>query len=100
MREALGNADGVMPIAARSFGTIAILVLILFATTAFSGFHRDDRGIVTASATDRYVASVRDDSPVLNKQDLAGNAEADGKAQQQGDAGKKEPEGNVQDLTY
>jgi hypothetical protein len=153
-REALGNADGEMPTAKGTVGTIAIFVLILFAATALSGFHRDDRKIVTASATDRNAASVHDDSPMLKKQDLAakakpegnaqqqgeenliqiysdwiqaehgrvglyaqdaltlkkqylaGNAEPEGKEQQrgteqqQGEASKKEPEGNVQDLTY
>lgn len=100
MREALGNADGEMPTAERTFGIIAVFVLILFTTAALSGFHRDDGKIVTASATDRYVASVHDDSPMLKKQDLAGKAAPEGKAQQHGEAGIKEAEGNVQDLTY
>lgn len=150
MREVLGNSDGEIPTAKGTVGTIAIVVIILFAATALAGFHRDDGKMVmvTGSATDRYVASVRDNSPMLKKQDqaakaepegkaqqqreenliqiytdwiqaehgrvglyaqdaptlekqyLAGNAEPEGKEQQQSEAAKKEPEGNVQDLTY
>jgi hypothetical protein len=40
------------------------------------------------------------DAPTLEKQYLAGNAEPEGKEKQQVETGKKEPEGNVQDLTY
>lgn len=40
------------------------------------------------------------DAPTLEKQYLAGNAEPEGKEQQQSEASKKEPDGNVQDLTY
>lgn len=100
MREVLGNSDGELPTAKGTVGTIAIVVLILFAATALAGFHRDDGKVVTASATGRYVASVHDDSPMLKKQDLAARAEPGGKAPQQGQAGSKEPDGNVQDLTY
>lgn len=94
MREALGNEDGEMSTAQVTYGTIAVFVLILFAATALSGRHQDDRKIVAASVTDRYVASIYDDSMMLKKQEPAGQA------QQQGAASTKEPEGNVQDLTY
>jgi hypothetical protein len=40
------------------------------------------------------------DAPRQERQYLAGNAEPEGKEQQQSEASKKEPEGNVQDLTY
>jgi hypothetical protein len=100
MREALGNADGEMPAAERNYAAIAIFALILFAVTALSGFHQDDRKIVTAAVTDRYVASGRDDSPMPMKQNLAGKAQPEGQAQRQSEARGKEAEGNVQDLTY
>lgn len=89
-REALGNTDGEMPTAESTFVIIGIVALILYCVAA----------IVTASATDWYVASVHHDSPTLTKQYLVGNAEPEGKEQQQGEASKKETEGNVQDLTY
>lgn len=100
MREALGNEDGEMSTAQVTYGTIAIFVLILFAATALSGHHQDDRKFVAASVTDRYVASIYDDSSTLKNQDPAVKAEPDGKAQQQDGPSTKEPEGNVQDLTY
>jgi hypothetical protein len=100
IHEVLGNSDGEIPTAKGTVGTIAIVVLILFAATALAGFHRDDGKTVTASATGRYVVSVHDDSPMLKKQDLAAKAEPEGNAQQQAETGKKEPDGNVQDLTY
>jgi hypothetical protein len=84
--EALGNAGGEMPTAESTFWIIGIVALILYWVAA----------IAVASATDRYVASIHHDSPMLKKQYLAGNAEPEGKEQQQGQASKKEPEGNVQ----
>lgn len=100
MREALGNEDGEMPAAKRPAGPIAVFILILFAVTALSSFHRDDRKIVTATVTDRYAASGHDDSPMLMKHNLAGNAQPEGLPQRQSEASGKETEGNVQDLTY
>lgn len=100
-REALGNTAGdEMPSTEIKYLTISIIALILFAVTALAGYQPDDRKIVTASTTERYAAAVHEDSPALKTQDPRGMAQVETKEWQQGDAGKRVTDGNVQDLTY
>ena len=100
MREAQVSKDGEMPAAEHPLTPIALVALILFAVTALSGFHQDDRKIVTAPVAERYVAAVHGDAPLQQQQDRAGMTAPQPEGQQQVEAGTKEPEGNVQDLTY
>ena len=100
MREALGNVDGEMPIAYGTLRAIAAAVLIILAAVALSAGKVVERSAIAASTSDAYIASVHYDAPALTTQDLGDRTASEVEVQPQGTVVKKEPEGNVVDMTY
>ena len=102
MCEALGKAYGEMPVTHSNLRAIAALAIVLFVAMALAACQADERSTLAASTSDAYLASASNDALTLKAQEPLDKTapEAEVKAQPQGAASKKEPEGNVVDMTY
>lgn len=102
MCEALDNAYGEMPVTHDHLRAIAAVAIVLFVAMALAACQADERSTLTASTSDAYLASAHNEALTLKTQEPLDKTapEAAVKAQPQGEAGKKEPEGNVVDMTY
>ena len=102
--ETLGKAYGEMPVTHGNLRAIAALAIIFFTAIALLACQADERSALAASTSDAYLASANYDALALKTQQpldtTAPEAEANVKAQPQGESSKKEPEGNVVDMTY
>jgi hypothetical protein len=80
--------------------TIGKIVFVGLVAGALLGYRHDGHEIVVASAISAHAASPRQDSATSGLSEAVASAETIGEERQQGEAGKREPEGNVPDLTY
>ena len=102
MREALGNADGEVPVEHGNLRVIVAVAIILLVAVALAACQEDERSMIAATTSDAYLASANHNGLTLKTQEPLDKVapEAEAKAQPQGEASNKEPEGNVVDMTY
>lgn len=97
-REALGTTEVEMLDAGRTLLAIGKILFAGLAVTALLGYRHDGHTIMTLSAINAHAASGQRNPATGDPRVSVG--EIDGQEQRPVEAGNREPEGNVVDLTY